>query len=102
MNEHFNRVTRKYRYKSKEFKKPEYFPKKMGDSFKGVSKYGGKCTFIKYNYRPYFIYRLFWWLSKPLIYFSSINTNQKIRIIIFIIGSIITISLAVIGWMFFL
>ena len=70
MNKHFNKVTKKYRYKgfdlkTKEFKGIDFFAKDLKHIFEGYSKYG-KCYFIKHNYN-------FYWLRSFLWYFSNIK-----------------------------
>jgi len=99
MNEHFNKVIGEYRYKSKKNKISQFFPSKMGDSFIGYTKNGIKCTFIKHNYRPYFIYRLFWYLryTNPIIKF---NIPRKRHITLVVLMVITIIAMFVIAYYF--
>jgi hypothetical protein len=81
MNEHLNKIKNEYRYKSKELKISQYFPSKMGDSFIGYTKNGVKSTFIKHNFRPYFIYNLFWYFKKLKNQSLKLTISNKIAII---------------------
>jgi hypothetical protein len=49
-----------------------------------------------------FVRKKYFIITHFLDFWRSLNTDQKISIIIFTIGSIITIIIAVIGWIYFI
>ena len=86
MNKHYNKHTKKYRYKyynskTKEFNGIKYHTVKMGKEWSGYDKNRIHCDYIKFDYKPYFIYKLIWYFSRKKDLIKSLDTNQKINII---------------------
>ncbi len=97
MNEHFNKETHRYRYKkytkiSKEFIKIHMFIHKMGDNYY-IPENGIEYHYIKFDYKPYFLYRLFWYVKRKIIKIiptkNDTRKNVISELIMLIIGTII-------------
>jgi hypothetical protein len=103
MNEHFNKYTGQYRYKCYNQKtqkrcKNEFTNNKNQSGFIRTVN-GVQYIYVIHKYKPYFLFRLFWFLisfkhQKPNSKLKPIS-NQTIITSLMIIGIIIAI---IVGW----
>ena len=104
MNEHKNGITKQYRYKKFNEKTQKYigkhfFPQHFGFYYNQTTN-GVKYVFIKHDYKPYFLFRLFWFF-KSLKYQkpnSKLTPQRKKHITVVSLMVIAIIVSIIIGW----